>query len=151
MSQSLANVLLHVVFSTKHRAPYLDTPEVREAMNGYLIGTLRNIDCPSLITNCVTALVHVLCQLSRTLTIAKLVEELKTSSSKWIKEEHSRLKDFHWQAGYGAFSVSQSNAEQVRRYIADQERHHQRLTFQDEFRELLKRHETEWGERYVWD
>ena len=125
MSQSLANVLLHVVFSTKHRAPYLDTPEVREAMNGYLIGTRRNIDCPSLITNCVTDHVHVLCQLSRTLTIANLVEEMKTSSSKWIKEQYPRLYDFHWQAGYGAFSASQSKIAEVRRYIGGQEQHHQ--------------------------
>ena len=151
MSQSLANVLLHVVFSTKHRAPYLDTPEVREAMNGYLIGTRRNIDCPSLITNCVTDHVHVLCQLSRTLTIANLVEEMKTSSSKWIKEQYPRLYDFHWQAGYGAFSASQSKIAEVRRYIGGQEQHHQRLTFQDEFRKFLKRHEVEWDERYVWD
>ncbi len=151
MSQSLANILLHVVFSTKSRAPYLDTDAVREGMNAYLVGTLRNIGCPSLATNCVPDHVHVLCQLSRTLTVAKLVEEIKTSSSKWIKQEHPRLTDFHWQAGYGAFSVSQSNVEQVRQYIANQESHHRQRTFQDEFRELLRRHELEWDEQYVWD
>ena len=151
MPQSLANILLHVVFSTKNRAPYLDSPAVREAMSGYLVGTLRNIDCPSLATNCVADHVHVLCQLSRTLTVAKLVEEVKTSSSKWIKQEQPRLTDFHWQAGYGAFSVSQSNVDQVRQYIANQESHHRQRTFQDEFREFLRRHELDWDERYVWD
>ena len=151
MAQSLANILLHVVFSTKNRAPYLDPPAVREGMSGYLVGTLRNIGCPSLATHCVADHVHVLCQLSRTLTVAKLVEEIKTSSSKWIKQEHPRLTEFHWQAGYGAFSVSQSNAEQVRQYIANQESHHRQRTFQDEFRELLRRHELEWDERSVWD
>ena len=151
MPQSLANILLHVVFSTKNRAPYLDSPEVRGAMCGYLVGTLRNIDCPSLATNCVADHVHVLCQLSRTITVAKLVEEVKTSSSKWIKQEHSHLADFHWQAGYGAFSVSQSNVDRVREYIANQESHHRRRTFQDEFREFLRRHALEWDERYVWD
>ena len=151
MAQSLANILLHVVFSTKNRAPYLNTLAVREGMSGYLVGTLRNIDCPSLATNCVADHAHVLCQLSRTLTVAKLVEEIKTSSSKWIKQEHPRLTDFHWQAGYGAFSVSQSNVEQVRQYVANQESHHRQRTFQDEFRELLRRHELEWDERSVWD
>ena len=82
---------------------------------------------------------------------AKLVEEIKSSSSKWIKQEHPRLTDFHWQAGYGEFSVSQSNVEQVRQYITNQESHHRQRTFQDEFRELLRRHELEWDERYVWD
>jgi putative transposase len=151
MPQSLSNVLIHVVFSTKNRQPFLRKPEVREAMKRYLIGTLQNLQCPSLIVNVVEDHVHILCNLHRTVSIAKLVEDIKTSSSVRIKEEGSQLRDFHWQNGYGAFSVSQSNVEQVFEYIANQEEHHRRLTFQDEYRLLLERHKIAFDERYAWD
>lgn len=151
MPQSLSNVLLHVVFSTKNRRPFLRKPEFRDVMIGYLVGTLRNVNCPSIITDVQEDHVHILCNLHRTITIAKLVEELKTSSSARIKEESPALNDFHWQKGYGAFSVSQSNVEDVTTYIANQDEHHRRRTFQEEFRLLLERHGIEYDERYVWD
>lgn len=151
MPQSLSNVLLHVVFSTKHRQPFLRDPKVRDVMTGYLVGTLRNIQCPSLIVGVVEDHVHILCNLHRTVTMAKLVEEVKTSSSARIKEEGTSLRDFHWQNGYGAFSVSQSNVEAVKEYIANQEEHHRKRTFQEEYRLMLQRHGIEWDERYVWD
>jgi REP element-mobilizing transposase RayT len=149
MPQSLANVLLHVVFSTKNRAPFLKQPELRDELNGYMVGTLANINCPSLIVRCVEDHLHCLCQLSRTMSIAKLIEEMKTGSSAWLKSQG--VPDFYWQGGYGAFSVSQSNAPEVKRYIANQEEHHRRVSFQDEFRALLNRHGIEFDERYVWD
>lgn len=149
MPQSLANALLHVVFSTKHRTPFLNTPELRGTMTGYLVGTLQNIDCPSLIVGVVEDHVHILCNLSRTITIAKLVEELKTSSSARIKEEGAAVKDFYWQNGYGAFSVSQSNVEVVKTYIANQEEHHRTVTFPEECRRFLERHGLAWDERSV--
>jgi len=151
MPQSLANILLHVVFSTKNRIPFLRTPDLREAVNAYMVGTLRNIDCPSLIVNCVEDHLHCLCQLSRTMTVAKLIEEMKSSSSAWIKTQSPQAADFKWQAGYGAFSVSQSNVGAVKTYIAHQEEHHRKMTFQDEFRAFLRRHGLDWDERYVWD
>ena len=151
MPQSLANALLHVVFSTKNRTPFLNTPELRGTMTGYLIGTLTNIDCPSLIVGVVEDHVHILCNLGRTISIAKLVEELKTSSSSRIKEEGAGVKDFYWQSGYGAFSVSQSNVEAVKTYITNQEEHHCKVTFQEEYRRFLERHGLAWDERYVWD
>ena len=101
MPQSLSNVLIHLVFSTKHRQPYLNTPDLRGIMTGYMVGILRNIQCPSLIIGTVEDHVHILCSLHRTVTIAKLVEEVKTSSSARIKEEGPALGDFHWQNGYG--------------------------------------------------
>ena len=134
MPQSLSNVLIHLVFSTKHRQPHLRTPDLRGIMTGYMVGILRNIKCPSLITGVVDDHVHILCRLHRTMTIARLVEEVKTSSSARIKEESPALADFHWQNGYGAFSVSPSNVEQVRAYIAHQDEHHRKRTFQEEFR-----------------
>jgi putative transposase len=149
--QSLANVLVHIVFSTKHRRAFLRRKEDRDVMTGYLIGTLSNMDCPPLQVGVVEDHVHLLCNLHRTVAIAKLVEELKTSSSKRIKEEGPDQRDFHWQNGYGVFSVSQSNAPQVKLYVANQEEHHRQRTYQDEFRLLLERHEIEYDERYVWD
>ena len=151
MPQSHANVLLHVVFSTKNRHPYLRAAEHRDVMTDYLVGTLRNIKCPSLQIGVVEDHVHILCNLHRTVTIAKLVEEVKTSSSKRIKQEGRRLRDFHWQNGYGAFSVSQSKVEPAKQYIANQEEHHRRKSFQEEYRMLLERHGIEYDERYMWD
>jgi putative transposase len=153
MPQSLSNVLIHVVFSTKQRVPYLRTPNLRGTMAGYIVGILRNIKCPSLIIGVVEDHTHILCGLHRTTTIAQLVEEVKTSSSARIKEEGegAKLKDFHWQNGCGAFSVSPSNIEQVKAYITGQEEHHRKRTFQEEYRLMLERHEIQFDERYVWD
>ncbi len=151
MPQSLANVLLHIVFSTKHCQPFLKSKEIREQLNAYMVGTLRNHECLSLIVNCVEDHLHCICQLSRKISIAKLLDEMKTDSSAWLKTKALELSGFYWQAGYGAFSVSQSDAGAVKRYIADQEEHHRRATYQDEYRDLLRRHEIEWDERYVWD
>jgi REP element-mobilizing transposase RayT len=120
-------------------------------MAGYMVGILRNVKCPSLIIGAVEDHVHILCNLHRTVTIAQVVEDLKTTSSVRIKEEGPVLRDFHWQNGYGAFSVSQSNVEQVKAYIAGQEEHHRKRSFQEEFRLMLERHGVEFDERYVWD
>lgn len=95
-------------------------------MTGYMVGILRNVKCPSLIVGTVADHVHILCSLHRTLTIAQLVEEIETNSSVRIKQEGPALADFHWQHGYGAFSVSPSNVEQVKTYIANQEEHHRK-------------------------
>jgi REP element-mobilizing transposase RayT len=151
MPQSLANVLLHVVFSTKHRAPFLQSDDLRDELQGYMVGTLQTIQCPSLIVRAVEDHLHCLLQLSRTVTIAKLIETMKVESSAWIKRQGPHLSEFYWQGGYGAFSVSQSNVEQVKAYIANQEEHHRKVSFQDEFRALLRKHEIEFDERYVWD
>ena len=95
--------------------------------------------------------VHILCRFGRSLSIADLIKELKRESSQWLKTKASDLAGFYWQKGYGVFSVSASNVDEVRTYIADQERHHRQMSFQDEFRLLLKKHGLEWDERYVWD
>jgi len=120
-------------------------------MTGYLVGTLRNLKCPSLIVGVVEDHAHILCNLARTITIAKLIEEVKSSSSARIKEEAPELASFYWQNGYGAFSVSQSNVESVRQCISTQEEHHRKMTFQEEYRQLLRKHNIEFDERYVWD
>jgi putative transposase len=151
MSQSLSRLYLHVVFSTKNRAPFLKDMTLRKEMHAYMTGTLQNIECPALIINGVEDHVHVLCRLSRNVSVAGLLEELKKQSSKWIKTQGPSHQDFYWQAGYGAFSVSESRLPEVRDYIANQEEHHRKITYQDEFRALCRKHGLELDERYAWD
>ena len=151
MSQSLARIILHVVFSTKNRVPFLKSPEVRAKLHAYVAGALQSIGCEPILINGVEDHVHILCNFSRTVTVANLVEETEKSSSKWMKEQGAAYGDFYWQGGYGAFSVSQSKLEEARRYVAMQEEHHRKVSFQDEFRALCRKHGLEVDERYVWD
>ena len=124
MSQSLSKMWTHLVFSTKDRYPFLLKPEIREPTHAYLAGILRKHNCTTLLVDGVTDHVHSLFVLSKNISIAEIVYEVKRRSSKWIKTQGSEFRQFHWQNGYGAFSVSQSHVEQVRRYIASQEEHH---------------------------
>jgi len=149
MPQSLAQIYLHIVFSTKDRAPFLHDPTVRDEAHKYLGGTCNHLGCQILIVGGVADHVHILCQFGRTITIADLVKELKRESSQSLKAKAGR--DFYWQKGYGAFSISPSHVEPLRLYIANQEEHHRVKTFQDEFRDLLRKYGLEWDERYVWD
>jgi putative transposase len=151
MPQSLANVLIHIVFSTKHRQPFLKNADLRNELHAYLITVLKSLDCPSLAINSVEDHIHILCHLSRKIAIAKLIEELKTSTSKWLKTKDPALRGFYWQTGYGVFSVSESKRSDVTRYIQRQEEHHRRVNYQDEFRQLCAKHGLEIDERYVWD
>ena len=151
MPQSLARVVLHVVFSTKNREPFLKDDDVRKRLHAYMAGVLQRIGCEPILIGGMEDHVHVLCNLSRTVTIAQLVEEAKKSPSKWVKEQGPQYREFFWQTGYGSFSVSQSNVEKVRAYIATQEEHHRKVSFQDEFRALCRKHGVEIDERYAWD
>ena len=151
MPQSLARVVLHVVFSTKNREPFLKDDDVRKRLHAYMAGVMQRIGCEPILIGGVEDHVHLLGNLSRTVTIAELVEEAKKSPSKWVKDQGPQYREFFWQSGYGAFSVSQSNVEQVRAYIATQEEHHRKVSFQDEFRALCRKHGVEIDERYAWD
>jgi REP element-mobilizing transposase RayT len=111
----------------------------------------RSLKSPSLTIDGTSDHVHILFSLSRVITIADLVEEVKKNSSKWIKTEGPEFRNFHWQSGYGAFSIGQSQVPTLKRYIAQQKVHHQRVTFQDEYRKFLKKYGVEYDERYVWD
>ena len=149
MPQSLALVLVHIIFSTKNRIAFLQSPDLRSEVHAYLIGTLRALDCEPLRVGGVADHVHILAGLSRRISLAELVKNLKTSSTKIVNNKgHGH---FSWQSGYGAFSVSQSAKESVISYIASQESHHRKMTFQEEFRSLLKKHGVVFDERYVWD
>ena len=149
MPQSLANVLVHIVFSTKNRQPQIDV-DWRLRLHEYIGGVLRNNSSALIAAGGMPDRVHLLISLGRTLSIADALRLIKTSSSGWVHDEIG-FPEFQWQNGYGAFAVSYSNIEQVKAYIANQESHHRTRTFQDEFRELLTRHGLKWDERYVWD
>jgi putative transposase len=151
MPQSLAKVLVHPVFSTKNRYPFLADKEIRDEVHAYLGGTCNELDCPVLKVGGVADHVHILCAPSRSISIAKLVGEVKRASSKWMKTKGKMLTKFAWQNGYGAFSVGQAEFERVRAYIAGQEEHHKKKIFQDEYRAFLKEYDIEYDERYVWD
>ena len=151
MPQSLAKILVHTVFSTKDRRPFLRDTALRQELHHYLGGILKKLDCPPIIVGGVDDHVHLLASLSRTCTAAEMVKEIKRGSSLWVKEREARMRDYGWQNGYGMFSIGASQIEDVRRYIAEQEQHHRKLSFQDEFRLLLKRYELAFDERYVWD
>ena len=150
MGQSLSRVLVHLVFSTKHRTPWV-TETLSPELNSYMAGVLRELESPAVIVNTVSDHAHLLFVQSKNHALKLLVERVKTASSKWIKSKVPDLSEFHWQSGYGAFSVSPSNVPAVRRYIETQWEHHRTRTFQDEFREFLKRHGVDYDERYVWD
>ena len=150
MSQSLAKNLIHLVFSTKDRQPQIQDAH-RSDLHQYAGGILNDLNSPALLMNSVADHIHILFNLHKTKSLSDVIMELKRGTSVWMKAQDSRNQHFYWQGGYGAFSVSQSAVKTVKEYIADQEAHHARRTFQDEFRALLKRHEIEFDEQYVWD
>jgi putative transposase len=150
MSQSLVKDLIHLIYSTKNRVPCLGM-EIRPRLFAYQAGILKEWNSPALQIGGVADHVHILFCLSKNHALARVIEEVKKGSSKWLKTEGSEFGGFHWQAGYGAFSVSESNVQEVKRYIEDQEVHHRTRSFQDEFRAFLERHGIEYDERYVWD
>ena len=151
MGQSLAQVYLHVVFSTKDRRSFLQDEEVQKNLHGYLAGACRNLSSPSIQVGGVEDHVHILCQLSKTLSIADFVRELKRESSKWLKEQAGVSPQFQWQQGYGAFSVSPSHVDALCGYIQSQHEHHHKESFQDDLRRLFRKYDIEFDERYVWD
>ena len=150
MSQSLAKIYTHLVFSTKNRQDIL-YQEIQPELYSYLGGICRSLECYPVKIGGYTDHVHILCLLSKKIALMKLLEEVKKSSSKWIKTKGKPMENFYWQDGYGAFSVNPSDIEVVSKYIEMQPEHHKKISFQDEFRSFLKKYEVAYDERYVWD
>lgn len=150
MPQSLANILIHITFSTKNRHPFL-APDIQPEVNSYIAAVARAADCPAVRVESVQDHVHMVVALSRVVALSDLIKEIKTSSSRWIKGKGESFSDFQWQRGYGAFSVSQSALQSVLDYLAGQHEHHKVVGFQDEFRRFLEKHGIQFDERYVWD
>ncbi len=149
MAQSLAKNTIHLVFSTKNRRPWLHEP-IRRRLFAYLAGIFNQWESPAIVIDGYDDHVHALFTLSKNHALAKVVEEVKKGSSKWLKTIETALSDFSWQNGYGAFSVSESNIADVRTYIENQAEHHRRMSFQDEMRALLTRHGFVVDERHLW-
>jgi REP element-mobilizing transposase RayT len=150
MPQSLARIHVHLIFSTKHRERLITDP-VRGSLHAYMATVLQNLGCAPVLINSVEDHVHILFELARTVSVSQAVEEVKKSSSKWIKTQGAEFAGFSWQAGYGAFAVSESNVPSVRDYIARQQEHHHRKSFQEEYLAFLERHGVAFDERYLWD
>lgn len=150
MPQSLSNILLHLIFSTKGRHPWLE-PGILEKTHAFLASAVRQCDCEAYRVGGVADHVHLAVRFSRTWSVADLVKEIKTASSKWVKEQDDAHHDFAWQNGYGVFSIGMSQKESLLRYIDRQEEHHRTQTFQDEYRAFLAKYHIEYDERYVWD
>ena len=149
MPQSLASAYLHLVFSTKERRPFLRDPGLRGNAFEFIAGASKKLDCPVLRVGGIEDHVHILARLGRTISIADWVKEVKRVSSQWIQKNGAQ--GFQWQSGYGVFSVSQSNVDEVTTYVERQEDHHRKMTFQDELRALLRRHHLNFDEQYLWD
>jgi len=150
MGQSLVKNYIHIVFSTKYRK-HLIHQSVENELYSYLGGICNKLECQVIKVGGYTDHIHILCMLSKKIALMKLLEELKSHSSKWIKTKGEAYANFYWQDGYGAFSVNPSEVHIVVNYIANQKEHHNKKTFQDEYKVFLKKHEVEYDERYVWD
>jgi REP element-mobilizing transposase RayT len=150
MGQSYTQLFYHLVFSTKERRPWL-APEVRSPVHAYLGGAIRDEGGMALVINGTADHVHILARLRQDTAISDVLRDIKVNSSGWIHRTFPELQAFAWQGGYGAFTVSASQVPCVRRYIENQEEHHRKQSFQEEFVALLRKHGIEFDERYLWD
>jgi REP element-mobilizing transposase RayT len=150
MGQSLAKNTMHIIFSTKNRAPLIDA-NIESELHKYLGGICNKLECPPIKIGGYDDHVHILCYLSKTIALSDFLEDLKKNSSKWIKTKAKKYKSFYWQDGYAAFSVSQSILEKTKEYIAVQHEHHSKISFKDELIGFLKKNGIEYDERYLWN
>ena len=150
MPQSIAYNYLHITFNTKYREPLIDEA-IEEELFKYIGGICKNLECNPIKVGGYRDHIHILCVLSRKIALMKLLEEVKSHSSKWIKTKGDQYKNFYWQRGYGSFSVNPAEIDIVVRYIENQAEHHKKKTFQEEYVAFLKKYNAEYDERYLWD
>ncbi len=150
MPQSLARIIGHIIFSTKNRQTFL-SPDIQPTIYAYMAGILKESGCTPILIGGTQDHVHVLSGLSKNLAPCQIVQQLKESSSKWIKTQSAGMRDFHWQNGYAIFSIGESGIANAKRYISRQEIHHRRTSFEEEFRAFLRTYKIAFDERYVWD
>jgi len=149
MPQSLAKIVVHIVFSTKNREPFLPAT-IRKGLFAYIVGILDSLGCPTLAIGGTEDHIHVLTVMSKIITLSGMLKEMKGGSSRWLNEQAATETHFAWQAGYGAFSVSESQIVKVADYIARQEEHHRKMTYQGELVSLLRKHKIEFDEQHLW-
>lgn len=150
MGQSLSKILLHIIFSTKNRKQTIPN-ELEKELHAYLSTTIRALGCNAYRVGGTRDHIHIACELSRTITVGSFVEEIKLSSSKWMKQKNNQSHDFAWQAGYGAYSIGQSQLASLIKYIEKQKEHHKKKTYKEEVLEILRLFNVEHDERYLWD
>ncbi|SOE19882.1 REP element-mobilizing transposase RayT [Spirosomataceae bacterium TFI 002] len=150
MGQTLVKNYLHIVFSTKNREKLIDD-HIEDELFAYLGGLCNSLDCIPIQVGGYRDHVHILCSLSKKVTLVKLLEIVKSNSSKWIKTKGSKYKNFYWQNGYGSFSVNPKDLSKVANYIANQRQHHEKSTFQEEYMAILGKYKIVFDEKYIWD
>jgi putative transposase len=150
MPQSLVKILIHTVFSTKNRVDLI-SPEIENDLFRYFHGIIENNNSKLILANGTKNHVHLLISLGKSLSISELIGDIKRDSSVWIKKQDSQFSNFHWQEGYGAFSVGQTQVDEVMKYIANQKEHHKQKTFDNEMRSFYRKYGIDFDERYVWD
>jgi len=150
MGQSLVQNYIHIIFSTKQRQPLIHGP-VENELHAYLGGICKRLDCQPIVVGGYTDHIHILCKLSKKISLMKFIEELKSHSSKWIKTKGKSFQNFYWQNGYGAFSVNPGNLDGLISYISNQKAHHKKKSFQEEYVAFLREYDVEYNESYVWD
>ena len=150
MSQSLTKLYVHIVFSTKNHVAFINE-DIASELYSYIGGILNNIECPPIKIGGYHDHIHILCCLSKKITLIKLLQEIKQSSSKWMKTKGGKLKDFFWQDGYGAFTVSSYHTEKIISYIENQPEHHRKISFKEEYIGFLDEYGIDYDPRYVWD
>jgi len=151
MSQSLSKIILHIIFSTKDRFDFLTDEKIKQETHSFLAGILNTRGATCILVGGTSNHVHILSLQSKKELISKTIGEGKRASTLWLKDKSPLLSKFHWQNGYGVFSVSESNVEIVKKYILNQEEHHKTSSYKDEFRSFLKKYNIEYDEKYVWD
>ena len=150
MSQSLTKIYIHIVFSTKNRN-YIIGEDIKDELYNYIGGICKRLECYPVKVGGYTNHIHILCILSKKLTLIKLIEEVKKNSSKWIKDKNKKYLNFYWQDGYSTFSVNPTEIDIVVSYINNQTEHHRIISFEDECRTFFKKYKMEFDEKYVWD
>ena len=150
MPQSFHFILIHLIWSTRKRFPFIK-PEIETELYKYMAAIFRENKSPALAINGTETHVHVLINLSRSVNLSKLIEEVKASSSKWIKSKGPEFRKFYWQTGYAGFSWDYFDVETIKNYINNQKEHHKKHTYETEFINFLEKNSIEYDERYVWD
>ncbi|MDR0811801.1 MAG: IS200/IS605 family transposase [Paludibacter sp.] len=150
MGQSLAQVYLHLIFSTKNRYPFIHK-EIENELFAYIGGIIKNLNGIPFIINGMADHIHILCSFPRSISLSDFLKTIKASSSLWIKTKGNQYQHFSWQDGYGVFSVSSSKKLIVENYIRNQKKHHQKLSFQEEVLRFLNEYHLEYDEKYLWN
>lgn len=150
MSQSLVKINIHIIFSTKHRYPWIDE-KIRPELFTYVGGICKKFEYYPIIVGGYYDHVHILCMLSKKIPLMKFMQEVKSHSSKWIKTKHLKYQQFRWQNGYAAYSVSSTDLNRIKSYIKNQIDHHKQQTFKTELVDFLNKNSMQYNENYLWD